>query len=270
MTPTWYDVLDVAPDASTEEIRRAWQSAISDLGPTDRRFAVVNEAAQVLLDDERRAAYDAELGLDRPGASGPDEPEPAPTEPEQSEPERTGPGSAEPEPSEAGPTRGRLIPRWLLALVGVAAVATLGVAAWLWIAFPSDAEVAEATDTAQAAAEEAIVPVLSYDASDMDGSQDSAHQFMTEDYREESYDPLFEVLQENAPETGTVVQVEVVASGVVRAGEDRVEVLLLLDRPTTNQQRSEPVVYRDHVTATMERVDGEWLVDALETAPARE
>lgn len=265
MTPTWYDVLDVAPDASTEEIRRAWQAAISDLGPTDRRFAVVNEAAQVLLDEERRAAYDAELGLDRPGATEPtqDEAEPAPPETTSAEPEFAA-------PSGSGPMRGRLIPRWLLVLVGVAALATLGVAAWLWIAFPSDAEVAEATDTAQAAAEEAIVPVLSYDASDMGGSQESAHQFMTEDYREESYDPLFEVLQENAPETGTVVEVEVVASGVVRSGEDRVEVLLLLDRPTTNQQRSEPVVYRDHVTATMERVDGEWLVDALETAPARE
>ncbi len=61
MSLSLYDVLDVEPDATEDEIRAAWKSAIADLGPGDRRFRAYNDAAEVLLDPERRAAYDAEL-----------------------------------------------------------------------------------------------------------------------------------------------------------------------------------------------------------------
>ncbi|TQL70491.1 Mce-associated membrane protein [Nocardioides albertanoniae] len=60
-SPTWYDLLDVEPDAATSDIRAAWKSAIADLDPTDRRFRRLNDAAAVLLDEDKRAAYDAEL-----------------------------------------------------------------------------------------------------------------------------------------------------------------------------------------------------------------
>ena len=53
-------------DASADEIRAAWRAAIADLDPTDRRFGAYNQAAEVLLDPERRAAYDAELARRRP------------------------------------------------------------------------------------------------------------------------------------------------------------------------------------------------------------
>src|SRR5689334_13823552 len=59
MTTPWYDVLDVEPTASTDEIRAAWRAAVADLDPTARRFRLYNEAAEVLLDPERRAEYDA-------------------------------------------------------------------------------------------------------------------------------------------------------------------------------------------------------------------
>ncbi len=64
-TPSWYDVLDVAPDASEKEIRAAWKSAIADLDPSDRRFRVLNQAAEVLLDRKARKVYDAELATER-------------------------------------------------------------------------------------------------------------------------------------------------------------------------------------------------------------
>ena len=54
----WYDVLDVDPTASADEIRAAWRSAVAELDPTDRRFRVYNQAAEVLLDPARRSAYD--------------------------------------------------------------------------------------------------------------------------------------------------------------------------------------------------------------------
>ncbi len=76
---------------------------------------------------------------------------------------------------------------------------------------------------------------------------------MTSDYRKE-YDPLFEVIKENAPATGTAVTAEVVASGIVRSGEDRVEVLLFVNQPTTNKQQKDPVVFKNQVRVTMQLV----------------
>ena len=61
MNANWYDLLDVERDAPDADIRAAWKTAIADLDPTDRRFRVYNQAAEVLLDPERRATYDAEL-----------------------------------------------------------------------------------------------------------------------------------------------------------------------------------------------------------------
>ena len=63
------------------------------------------------------------------------------------------------------------------------------------------------------------------------------------------------------------VSASVVASGVVRASDDRVQVLVFVDRPTTNKLNAEPVVYKDQVTVSMQRVDGDWLVDDLITSP---
>ena len=60
-TPSWYDLLGVEPDASTDEIRAAWKSAIADLDPADRRFRMLNQAAEVLLDPTQRAVYDEAL-----------------------------------------------------------------------------------------------------------------------------------------------------------------------------------------------------------------
>ena len=60
-----YDVLDVDPTSTPEEIRAAWRAAVADLDPTDRRFRVYNQAAEVLLDAARRASYDAELERER-------------------------------------------------------------------------------------------------------------------------------------------------------------------------------------------------------------
>jgi Mce-associated membrane protein len=135
---------------------------------------------------------------------------------------------------------------------------------------PGQARVVDATRQAQAAAERAIVPVLSYDAADMAGSQRAADGYLTADYRKE-YDKLFAVLDENAGRTGTVVTAEVVASAVVRSGDDRVSVLLFVNRPTTNkrtdQRSGQPVVYKDQVTVTMQKVGDSWLIDNLVTSP---
>ena len=130
--------------------------------------------------------------------------------------------------------------------------------------------VEESAEQARAAAVRAIVPVLSYDYRRLDEDVEAARSYMTSAYQDDKYDPLFSLIEDNAPETQTVVGAQVVDSAVVRTGRDRVDVLLFVDRPTTNKQVSDPIVYKDQVTVTMARVDGQWLVDGLQTSPIQE
>jgi Mce-associated membrane protein len=253
-TPTWYDLLDVATDASTDEVRAAWRSQIADLEPGDRRFDALNRAASVLLDPETRASYDA-------GLESEPEREPAPAG-EPSVEGRSGEGQAAGGRSPAGARSG--VPGWLLAGLGVLAAVLVATTTWAWSAGAAGEE--DSARAAQAAAERAVVPVLSYDYEDLEGGQRRAQALMTGSYRAE-YDKLFAVIEDNAPATRTRVDVDVVSSGIVRASDDRVQVLVFVDRPTTNKASAEPVVYKDQVTLSMQRVDGEWLVDDMTTSP---
>jgi len=249
-TPNWYDLLDVEPTATSDEIRAAWRGAVADLDPTDRRFRVYNRAAEVLLDDDRRAAYDAELGAlaaDEPPAE--ETPRPEPVE-----------GSA----AASGPRTWWAVPGWLLtAVAGLTAMAVAFVLVLL--TRPSSASVEDDTQAAQSAAERAVVPLLSYDAHHLDQSQAQATPYLTDNERQQ-YDKLFAVIRQNAPRTGTVVHAKYLASGIVRSGTDRVDVLVFVNQMTTNKQHPKtPVDYKNQVTVTMAKVGDQWLVDGLNT-----
>lgn len=258
MTPTWYDLLDVEPDASADEIRTAWRDAIADLDPGDRRFRTFNQAAEVLLDPTRRAAYDAELAAqerepDEPAGEPVGEPA-ADAEPVEAEPVDEETADAAPAP------RRRVVPAWLLGLLALL-TAALVVVAVLLARQPSDDAVADAIRSARAAAERAVPPVLSYDAADLEGSRSAAASYLTSSYQKERDELFDEVIDANAPNTGTKVETSVVESSVVRGTDtDRVQVFLLIDQATTNKKQTEPVVTRTWVTMTMEHVDDEWLV----------
>jgi Mce-associated membrane protein len=289
-SPTWYDLLDVDPAASTEEVRAAWKSAIADLDPTDRRFATLTEAAGVLLDAERRQAYDAELA-ERAAAQAAEveiEPEVEPG----ARPEAEEKPAAEADPGERpatvvvatspAPRRAPyLLPGWVLAMVAVLAVAAVVLAAVLAGHRPADkviqgeatlssgtkvTDIEQSAADAEAAARTAIVPLLSYDYRHLDADQSKAERYLTDSYRK-SYDSLFGVIKQNAPGTQTVITTKVVESGIVRVNGDRVQVLLFVDRPTTNKASTTPIPYQDQVTATMQKVGDSWLVDNLVTTP---
>lgn len=274
--PSWYDVLDVDATASADEIRAAWKSAIAELDPTDRRFRVLNQAAEVLLDPESRAEYDQSI---EPAP----ESEPTPDVATVTRPQVTGgaePGrsveggspsagtrppatlDAEPEGSAANP-----LPAWILAALGVVLAALIGLCVWQFVTMPpSDEEVAEATGDAQAAAEKAAVAILSYDYRSLDDDEARAASYMTEEYKKEKYDPLFAVIRENSEETKTILSTEVVGSSIVRSGDDRVQIFLFINMPTLKADLTEPEIYRNQVTMTMEKVGDAWLVDELETS----
>jgi Mce-associated membrane protein len=270
LSPSWYDVLDVDPGASTDEVRAAWRAGIADLEPGSRRFASLNAAAEVLLDPQRRAAYDASRAESAPVASPDTAPDSTPTTPAPDEDAAPEPGDRDPVTTgapAAGARTGRHVPAWLLAAVGLVVAALVAGCAWAWQATSGETE-EEATRAAQAAAERAIVPVLSYGFETLEEDQARAQGYLTSDYRED-YDQLFAVISDNAPQTETTVEAQVVASGIVRSGQDRVDVLVFVDRPTTNKLTPEPETYKDQVTVTMQRVGDEWLVDNLVTSPAQ-
>ena len=241
--PTWYDLLAVPRAASPQDVRAAWKAQIADLEPGDRRFDALNRAAKVLLDPASRAAYDTEHPQVDEHEDEHEDADPAPP-----------------------PLVASRLPTWLLAGLGVLAAGLLVATVWMWTT--ADGGDDSAARDAQVAAERAVVPVLSYDYEHLAEDQAAAQALMTGSYRAE-YDKLFTVLEENAPRTQTEVTASVVASGLVRADDDRVQVLVFVDRPTTNKLSAEPVVYKDQVTLSMQLVDGEWLVDDLITSPVQ-
>lgn len=300
-SPTWYDLLDVEPDAATDDIRAAWKSAIADLDPTDRRFRTLNEAAAVLLDEKKRAAYDAELAAleeDLEAGEAADVEDEAPADASDDEPADEEPADEEPD-AEAAEATGRtlpLLPTWALIAAGVLALAAVIAAGVVFFGQEKVATVSNNNVTtsvvegavgkqitrnhkllveeqgaeALEAAKKAAVPLLSYDYSKMDESKSKAHAVMTKDYRED-YDRLFAVLVDNVPETKTVVKtLAPVDAGVIRVSEDTVQILVLVDRQVTNAQRSTPIGYQEYAMLTMAKVGDEWLVDKVETQPSQD
>ena len=74
----YYDILGVAPNAMTEEIRTACRARISQYHPDRNRSthataiaALINEVREVLGNPERRHAYDAatEFSTQRPASA---------------------------------------------------------------------------------------------------------------------------------------------------------------------------------------------------------
>jgi len=323
MTPTWYDLLDVEPTASTDEIRAAWKAAVADLDPTDRRFRTLSEAASVLLDEKKRAAYDGELATREAEAADTAEPEESDgsdaaeslatsTEPVAAEDDAPGGDATQASADEpAGDTADRgetrqagvrsAPPFWVLAAVGVVAVAA-AVAAVIVLVSGGSSEtkvitadnkntttstldgsygkplthdhvtlVEEHAAAALQAAKAAVVPILSYDYRHLAKDEQRAHAYMTSSYRKKSYDPLFAEIKNNAPHLKTVVTTNPpVDAGIVRVSKDRVQVLVFVDRPTTNAKTSKPIAYQNYVTLTMVDEGGRWLVDNMETSAAGE
>jgi Mce-associated membrane protein len=301
-SPTWYDLLDVEPDAATDDIRAAWKSAIADLDPTDRRFRTLNEAAAVLLDEKKRAAYDAELAAREEAAvedeDGEADEEAADVEVAADAPDDEAPAEEEADADESAATGRTLpvLPTWGLVAAGALALAAVIAAGVVFFGQEKVATVSNnnvTTSTVEGAvgkqitrnhnllveeqgadaleaAKKAVVPLLSYDYSKMDESKSKAHDVMTKDYRED-YDRLFAVLVDNVPETKTVVKtLAPVDAGVIRVSEDTVQILVLVDRQVTNAQRSTPIGYQEYAMLTMAEVGDEWLVDKVETQPSQD
>src|SRR4051812_19788258 len=99
--PTWYDILGVGREATPEQVKAAWRAATDKFEPGSgtSQFRLFNEAADVLLDPARRAAYDAELDA-APGVDLTKAQQPVPAAPVEAP-------VAEPDPDEVSVPEGR-------------------------------------------------------------------------------------------------------------------------------------------------------------------
>ena len=78
MAKDYYDLLDVARDASKDEVKRAFRKLAREYHPdvsehpdAESRFKEINEAYEVLNDDQKRARYDrfGHAGVNQGGGS---------------------------------------------------------------------------------------------------------------------------------------------------------------------------------------------------------
>lgn len=262
--PTWYEVLGVPADATAEQIKAAWREATDMFEPGSGKgqFRMFNEAADVLLDPERRTEYDASLTPATPTADpAPDTGDPAPD---------TG------EPAQV-PTRRRALRVGMLAVLAVLAIASVLVAGYLYLdVHRDDVRTAAARDQAPAAAERALTTLLAYDYRHLPADKAAADDVITKRYADgytkggktyDGFDKIFDLLAKGkdgqpapAVATQTVVTAQVLNSAVVDASPDRVRVLVFVNQTSTKAGKT-PAVFQNRVVATMVKRGGGWLVD---------
>ena len=265
MSASWYDVLGVDEHASPAEIRTAWKDSIAELSPGDRKFRVCNEAAEVLLDPERRAAYDAEIVV-APAADAAASTPMDKTGADQTDPHKPATSSAAERPAKPAKAARTLpaVPGWLIIGLAVAVLVVAGLAMWLQSSGEDDEQVETAVDEATAAARTTEPLVLSYDYKNPEAGRDRALQVLTGDLKTDYADLWKKALITNVKKAKAFAKSEVVNAGVACVSDDgrRVGVLVVVDATTGNVKQSDDLTIS--FTATMEDVDGQWLVQDLD------
>lgn len=251
MSANLYDLLDVDESASSDEIRASWKAAVADLDPTDRRFRAYSDAASVLLDDEKRAAYDAELTEAREAEAAEAAaavPAPAPTATLAAEQPAAVPADAPapvvPRAAPVGP------PTWSLVVVGVAALAALVLAVVLLLQpggklFSDDSpkKVAEANArfekaalSAEGAAERIVGPVFSYDYKTMDADLARSQEHLGTDMADKRA-KIWPTLRADAEKQQLVVTAKAEGTALTRVSADgrTATVLVFLVQESTSK-----------------------------------
>ncbi|RYP82936.1 J domain-containing protein [Nocardioides guangzhouensis] len=284
MSATWYDVLGVEETATTEQIRTAWRESIADLDPGDRRFRLYNEAAEVLLDDERRTAYDAELAA--AGVSGDDEArtEAAATSPSAADAAATGQADdcgdepaddAATEPARVPATAGAgrtlpWVPGWLLAGLAVMVLLVTLTAAYLQVTGSDAVAADDAADEATAAARTSVPLVFTYDYRYPDRDKDRALRVLTGDLKAQ-YDELWsKAIGPNLEKSKGYAKTTSSTAGVACVSDDgqRVGVLVVLDSEAGNVKQTQKLTLS--FTATMVQREGDWLIEKIDGWDPRE
>ena len=156
----------------------------------------------------------------------------------------------------------------VLALLAVAAI-VLAVVFGLQVREAS--AIADARDSAPAAAERAAKALFSYDYRRLPADRKRADDFMTDGFGKE-YLKNFSQLEKQkdgspglAVQTKTRVSSTVLGSGVVDAESDDVVRVLVYVNQTSQKAGAEPQIFQNRVAMTMTRDGDRWLVDDVKS-----
>ncbi|MCX6400289.1 MAG: hypothetical protein NTX33_10205 [Propionibacteriales bacterium] len=281
MSANLYDLLNVDESATPDEIRVAWKAAIADLDPSDRRFRAYNDAAGVLLDDGKRASYDAELAQGRLDAEQEVESEPPsaavtaaiPVKVDLADdPKAVEPKAVEPRGPRVGPSTGALIGTGVAA--GLALLLALVVVLLPGVrADPSPKDAAKqalsqdrTTLAVESAAEQLVAPVLSYNHKTMDADLERLKGYVTDQMADKQSKAWPEITKE-AQAQQIVVEATATGTALARIDPDgnRATVVVFIDQ-YVQKKSAEPFVLKMWATLLLVRDggdDGRWLLDDL-------
>jgi Mce-associated membrane protein len=285
-SPTWYDVLGVSRDATPEEIKAAWRQATDrfEPGSGSGQFQMFNRAADVLLEPERRRAYDEALEAEA-GAS--------PLAPVPAEPREVPETAAGPEPEQEDrprPRRGRrrvalrgraadtlrtpggrfvsalgslnIVALTALAVITVLVVAGAAVAG---TKVREESQLVEARSDAPPAAERAAEALFSYDYRSLPADRIRAKRYLAGSFAQK-YLKNFDALEKQkdgspglAVQTKAVVTASSQGSGVVDAGADKARVLVFVN-VVSRKAEGDPQIFQNRVAMTMRKDGDRWLV----------
>lgn len=285
-TPDPYEVLGVASDASEAQVRKAWRKKTSAAGPGTAEFAALNAAAELLLDADRRTAYDGELAAARLA-----ERESAAVGHEVSAPKPEAPDSAEPAPRTTRSWKGALSGwKGTAAIAGALAVAAVALAVWQGIEYanrptttagPGTGGVAagnfDQPDSTQQAALSAVTTglpaVLSYNYASMPQSEANAKRFLSAKAQPAlaaSYQRLINGGTPPGCKTAlapiatrkTVVAASIVSAGIVSVTSSTAQIGVFVNQTTTSASHA-AVITQNRVLVSLVKQNGTWLIDSM-------
>jgi Mce-associated membrane protein len=158
--------------------------------------------------------------------------------------------------------------RWVLA--GIAALAVLLIAAaslttWLYLHSyrPGQAANPAATQAALDAAKAGTIAAWSYSPDSLDKDLQNAKTHLTGDFLSYYTDFTDSVVRPAVKQEHVATTANVVRAAVSEINPDSATVLLFVNQTTTSAQRTEPSTVSSIVMVTMNKIDGNWLISAL-------
>lgn len=271
-----YQILGVGPDATEDQIRKAWRKKTKAIGPGSAEFAALNDAAELLLDADRRRAYDAQAAAAREAEAVAI---PAATV------------DATDLPDDAG-RRSSPLAGWngTVLVAGVVALLAVILVVWQGISYATHDSNPAAPGTGGVAAGNFAQPtsvqntvlstvrtglpaVLSYSYDSMAADQANADRFLTAHLRSSlaaSYQRLTNggtppgCTRALAPiaTTKTVVTATVVAAGVVSVGATTAQIGAFVNQTTTTSTQAAKTT-QNRVLVSLVKQNGTWLIDGM-------